>query len=177
MVCFVSPAFAGTTHDWLELRWHGSTPFIDFSRNPGDFDARIILWNNHTLRFEGANLFVHNNQKVGIGVENPTHKLEVNGVIKAKEIIVETAGFPDYVFLDDYSLMPLEEVETFIQTNGHLPNIPKGESIEQSGIELGEMQRLMVEKIEEITLHMIEQKKRIDALEAENEQLRLALEK
>ena len=79
-------------------------------------------------------------------------------------------NWPDYVFAEDYELMSLEEVEQSIKENGHLPGIPSAAEVEkEGGIEVGEMQRLMLEKMEEMTLHLIELKK-------ENEQLRKELQ-
>lgn len=101
---------------------------------------------------------------VGIGLTNPTEKLEVNGKIRAKEIKVETSGWPDYVFSPSYKKMPLAELEKFIQKNGHLPEIPSAKEVELNGVELGEMNKLLLKKIEELTLHLIEQGKEIEAL-------------
>lgn len=109
---------------------------------------------------------------VGIGTTNPTQKLSVNGTIRAKEVVVETSGWSDYVFADNYVLQPLSEVETQIKQNKHLPGIPSAQQVAENGIGLGEMQAKLLAKIEELTLHQIEQDKRIRALEAENAKLR-----
>ncbi len=104
---------------------------------------------------------------IGIGTYNPTRKLSVNGTILAKEILVSSAAsnWPDYVFEEGYDLMSLEEIESFIEANKHLPNIPSQDDVEKDGVSLGEMQRLHMEKIEELTLHLIEKDKEIDSLE------------
>jgi len=109
---------------------------------------------------------------VGIGVGNPTEKLEVNGKIRTQEVIVTQENWPDYVFEKDYDLSPLSKVEEYIQAHKHLPNIPKGKTIEEEGLELGEMNKLLLEKIEELTLHLIDQDKRLKILEEENSKLR-----
>ncbi len=103
--------------------------------------------------------------KVGIGVETITHKLEVNGNIRSKEILVEAAPWPDYVFSENYHLKPLDEIEKYIKEHKHLPSIPASKEVESSGQKVGEIQRLMMEKIEELTLHIIELNKRIVNLE------------
>lgn len=100
---------------------------------------------------------------VGIGTNSPTEKLSVNGHIRAKEIVVET-GWADYVFEKAYKLIPLPEVETFIQQNNHLPNIPSAAEIQSNGLKVGEVQTKMMEKIEELTLYIIEMQKEIELL-------------
>ncbi len=72
--------------------------------------------------------------------------------------------WPDYVFAADYKLISLKELDTFIQDNGHLPNIPNAETIQESGLDVGEMQRLIIEKIEELSLYIIQQQKEIEKL-------------
>jgi hypothetical protein len=117
----------------------------------------------------------HNNNKnvilatgggrVGIGTDNPhsTYKLSVNGKIRAKEIVVES-GWADFVFDDDYALMPLEEVETYIHTHKHLPDIPSARDVEENGVSVGEMESKLLQKVEELTLYLIELKKENAAL-------------
>ena len=129
----------------------------------------IILRRVVQQRDNGTTAFLGN---VGIGTINPTHKLAVNGTIKAKEVIVETTGWSDYVFADDYTLAPLSEVEAHIKTNKHLPGIPSAAQVSEQGISVGDMQAKLLAKIEELTLHQIAQEKRIAALEAENKRLR-----
>jgi len=79
------------------------------------------------------------------------------------------------VFKPGYPLLSLDEVDAFILQHGHLSGIPAGAEVESEGLKLGEMQALMMAKIEELTLHLIEQEKRIDALEAENAELKSQL--
>lgn len=108
---------------------------------------------------------------VGIGTSSPTHKLAVNGAIRAKEMIVDT-GWSDYVFANDYRLAPLSEVEAHIQAKKHLPGIPSAAEVEAQGVSIGEMQSRLLEKIEELTLHLIAQQKDIAAIKIENTQMR-----
>jgi len=128
----------------------------------------------------GANKMVayfQQNGAVGINTSNipNAYKLAVDGRIICEELKVQlSSNWPDYVFSSDYQLPSLTEVEASIKENGHLPGIPSAASLEaQGGVEVGEMQRLMMEKIEELTLYVIDLKK-------ENEQLKTqmtALEK
>ena len=104
-----------------------------------------------------------NNGNIGIGTSTLTSKLNVNGSIRTKEVVVET-GWADYVFDKKYNLKPLEEVEKFIEQNNHLPGIPSAAEIEKNGLQLGDTQRKMMEKIEELTLYMIALKKEIAIL-------------
>lgn len=109
-----------------------------------------------------ANKFtIMDNGNVGIGIPNPVDKLGVNGNIRAKEVKVETANWPDYVFETQYQLMPLGELEAFIKINKHLPEMPTAKQVEMNGIELGEMNKLLLKKVEELTLLLIQKDKEI----------------
>jgi len=103
------------------------------------------------------------NGNVGIGTTDPTYKLSVNGNIRSKEVIVET-GWADYVFNDDYPLRSLADVESFITQYKHLPNIPAASEIESNGLNVGAVQKKMMEKIEELTLYIIDLKKEMEAM-------------
>ncbi len=105
-----------------------------------------------------------NTGNVGIGTLNPTYKLSVNGDIRTKEVVVET-GWADYVFDEAYKLKSLDEVEKYIGQNKHLPNIPSAKEVEEKGLRVGDIQKRMMEKIEELTLYIIEANKKIDRLE------------
>lgn len=120
----------------------------------------------------GTEIFtIQGTGNVGIGTTNPTQKLAVNGTIRAKEVIVDT-GWSDYVFDDTYRLAPLAEVEAHIKAEKHLPGIPSAAEVARGGISLGDMQAKLLAKIEELTLHQIEQEKRIARLERENASLK-----
>lgn len=109
--------------------------------------------------------FVGYNGFVGIGTNTPKELLSVNGNIRARQVKVETSNWPDYVFKDDYNLPSLADTEEFIKTNGHLPEIPKAETIEKEGYSLNEMDKILLKKIEEMTLHLIR-------LDKENKELK-----
>ena len=96
---------------------------------------------------------------VGIGTTAPNEKLEVNGKIRAKEIKVENNNWPDYVFKSSYKLKSLSQVEHFIKTNGRLPEMPSAKEVKENGLEIGVNQALLLKKIEELTLYIIEQEK------------------
>ena len=103
---------------------------------------------------------------VGIGTTNPTYKLDVAGTIRANEIIVNSNG-ADFVFAEDYQLRPLSEVKTFIQENKHLPEIKSAQEMQENGVGINELQTKLLQKIEELTLYILQQEERIKALEAE----------
>lgn len=97
---------------------------------------------------------------VGIGTSNPTYKLSVNGTIRSKELIVET-GWADFVFDRSYRLRPLAEVEQFIKTHHHLPDMASAGEISQQGMPIAETTTRMMQKIEELTLYVIAQQKQL----------------
>ena len=100
-------------------------------------------------------------------------KVSADGVTYAQEIkIMDTQAFPDYVFEQGYQLLTLKEVEQHIEEKGHLPNMPSAAEVaEEDGIGMGEMQYKLLEKIEELTLYILEQEKRIAKLEKANQAL------
>jgi len=100
---------------------------------------------------------------VGIGTTNPNQKLTVNGTIYGKEVKVDlNVPGPDYVFADNYQLQPLNELKTYIDQHKHLPEVPSAAAMEANGINLGEMNMLLLKKIEELTLYVIEQNKKLE---------------
>ena len=118
---------------------------------------------------DSAFLMILKNGKVGIGTETPTEMLSVNGNIHTKKVIVTQSGWPDYVFDSAYKLKPLSELENFIKINKHLPEIPSESQTKKDGVDVGNNQALLLKKVEELTLYMINQQKQIEKLEKENE--------
>jgi hypothetical protein len=100
-------------------------------------------------------------------------QLEPNGLLRSRHIKVDLDNWADYVFDEGYPLMPLNEVENFIEANGHLPNVPSAEEMIENGLDVEETNRMLMEKVEELTLYLIEQHKEIDALKAEIDTLKL----
>ena len=110
---------------------------------------------------------------IGIGTSNTQgYRLAVAGNIIAEAVKVELQGsWPDYVFERDYDLLSLSKIESYIKQHGHLPNIPSADEVKREGIQLGEMDAMLLRKIEELTLHAIQQQKEIDHLKGLNENL------
>ena len=111
-------------------------------------------------------LYIANGGNVGVGTLIPDKELTVNGTIHAKEVLVDNLGpLADFVFKPTYKLMSLYEVEQYVNANRHLPEIPSASEVEKKGLNLGEMQNKLLQKVEELTLYIIEQQKKIDHLE------------
>ncbi len=136
----------------IELRGTG-VPYFDFSNDATtDYDMRLILRDNNTLGVSGGNL-------------------AVDGKVKAKEVIVKTNVWADFVFKKEYHLPTLEEVEKHINEYGHLANIPNEKEVITNGISIGKMNSKLLQKIEELTLYIINQNKEIKTLKKENDAL------
>ncbi len=116
---------------------------------------------------------IKGNGKIGIGTDTPDHLLTVKGTIHAREVLVDLNGpLADYVFAPDYTLMPLSEVESFVKANKHLPEIPSAAEVKENGLNMGEMQNKLLQKIEELTLYVIELQKTNEKQNAEIEALK-----
>lgn len=108
---------------------------------------------------------------VGIGTtDTQGYKLAVKGKTITEEVVVKLHGnWPDYVFEPSYNLPSLSELEQYIKTNKHLPEVPSASEVKENGLSLGEMNAILLKKVEELTLHLIELKKTDDQLKAQNE--------
>lgn len=150
-------------------------------------DTSLVIWSNSSVN--NYLVFQPSWGNTGIGTYTPNAKLHLNGVqligsnsafpatgyqlsvdgkIIAEEVKVQlSTSWPDYVFGEGYKLMPIDELEKSIQQNKHLPNIPSAADVTaEKGIVLGEMNRKLLEKIEELTLYIIQLKKENNSLES-----------
>jgi hypothetical protein len=154
-------------HDGISVDVSFNTPHVDtrtwWERDPND---NIQSWGNAAETY-----LTIDKGNVGIGTTNPNNKLDVNGTIHSKEVKVDLLGWSDFVFKKEYKLATLEEVEKHINEKGHLENIPSEEEVLKNGINLGEMNAKLLQKIEELTLYMIEMKK--DNLEIKKENIQI----
>ena len=110
--------------------------------------------------------FFRGNVNVGTAVLDAAYRLSVGGKIRANEIVLES-DWADFVFYDNYKLRTLREVDEFIQKNGHLPDVPSAAEVKEKGLSVSEMQTLMMQKIEELTLYVIELQKQNDDLKSQ----------
>ncbi len=143
------------------------------SGNIGIYPNQNIYLGAVTGGQEIRHVTVFENGQVAIGSSSTgTHKLAVEGSIGAREVKVEASGWSDFVFEADYELLTLEELEQHIQEKGHLPEIPNEAEVIENGINLGEMNAKLLQKIEELTLYLIEQNKELKEAKAEIHELR-----
>jgi hypothetical protein len=119
-----------------------------------------------------AKLQVNGNTMIGSGSPAAGYALSVNGKIICTEAKVQlNSSWPDYVFQNNYRLMPLQDLEQFVFKKQHLPNIPSATETELNGVELGDMVKRLVEKVEELTLYVIQLKKENTQLSKKIDQL------
>jgi hypothetical protein len=141
-----------------------------FQINNGGYDQNL-----HIQVYNGdGSLVTHNslvisgtNGNVGIGTANLTDALTVAGKIGAREVKVSTSAGADFVFEPDYKLPQLTELEKFVKANKHLPEIPTAKQMVENGVNLGELNIKLLQKVEELTLHLIEKDKQINAQSGE----------
>ncbi|WP_158800294.1 hypothetical protein [Pedobacter sp. L105] len=142
---------------WNKSALNGEADFIN-NRGAGgaggfsfyDYDNANV--STQLLRITG-------NGNVGIGIATPLEKLAVNGVIHSQEVKVDMTGWSDYVLKKEYPLLPLSEVKSYIDKNQHLPDMPSESEVIKSGLNLGEMNKLLTKKVEELTLYLVDKDK------------------
>lgn len=144
--------------------------------NRAIFGLAPVAPNHYAGYFDGNVDMQSGTVRIG-NVPTPTgYKLFVEqGILteKVKVAMVGSSAWADYVFANDYQLKPLSEVEAYVKENKHLPNVPSATELVEEGLDLGKMQATQMEKIEELTLYMIEMKKEIEALKKENQSLKI----
>lgn len=133
---------------------------ITFVNNPPNTGTSVWSESGSTASYTGE-------VAIGTSTVPSGYKLAVDGHIRAREIRVDQDTWPDYVFQKGYQLLTLKEVQQYIHQKGHLPNMPSAQEVKANGVELGEMNRLLLEKIEEMTLYIIDQQQQINQLRSE----------
>ncbi|MDQ0638321.1 uncharacterized protein YaiE (UPF0345 family) [Pedobacter sp. W3I1] len=158
---------------WLKHTDLGGNMIAGFKRTGNDLLIRAFDGIGFSVgNSETKAVTILTNGDFGIGTTTPREKLSVNGKIRAHEIKVETANWPDYVFEEGYKVGTLSGLESYIKSNKHLPEIPSAKEAETNGVELGEMNKLLLKKIEELTLYVIELKKESIAQQKQLDQLK-----
>jgi hypothetical protein len=136
-------------------------------------NERIDITNWHDALFLGIDSTIVLNGKVGINTENTTtdYALAVAGGVLANKVIIKSTDiWPDYVFDPGYERMPLNELEKYLETHRHLPNVPSAEEMrKRDGVDLAETQTILLRKIEELTLYTLEQQKLIEELKVRSD--------
>jgi hypothetical protein len=152
-------------------------PYNEVNGPPHNYKTVVDTYVTTTGIFQARNIFFDG--KVGIGTTVPDEKLTVKGKIHTQEVKVDMAGplVPDYVFANEYKLQTLQQVEAFIKQNKHLPEIPSAKEIEENGLMLAEMNMKLLQKIEELTLYLIQQQTEIEELKKSNQSLQSLAER
>lgn len=152
------------TDQWLSI-----APNNTSGQNDWDFANSLTIYNSGLMEKST------NTADKAFTVHREDTDLDVfrvygDGKVYATEVnVMLSADFPDYVFEPNYQLMPLQEVKSYIQENGHLPNVPSALDVQRDGMDVGEMNRVLVEKVEELTLYLLKQQEEIDELKAKIE--------
>ncbi len=151
-------------------------PTVIYFRNT---DNRIRVDQSNTMNFTAGG-FAFNSGKVGIGCENTADEfaLAVKGGILTDDVLVRNQSqWPDYVFGKDYNLMSLPELKKFIGENKHLPDVPSEAEVTEEGVSVSEMQTVLLQKVEELTLYTIQQQEMIEQLRQQCERQQEMIEK
>lgn len=169
----------------LALRFSNSSSRLWLGNTLASTDGSFALFNVRTASTDnGLYIQTNNSLKYGLRVKVPqntssaievfgndanTKNFTVNGAgqVFARKYTTTLNPIPDYVFFSGYDLMPLTELRSYVQTNHHLPNIPSAEELSSAPVDLGEMNRLLLEKVEELTLYVLELEDRINNLEVD----------
>jgi hypothetical protein len=170
------------THEYDQIRFivPGEPRYYLMSKTSGTNNKALALYSAQdnaggswffTVK-EGTGDFIIHKGNVGIGTTTPNEKLTVNGTIYGKEVKVDlNVPAPDYVFEKDYNLPSLENIQNYIGRHKHLPGVPSAKALEENGINVGGMNMVLLKKVEELTLYVIELKEENEKQDAIIQQL------
>ncbi|QEC79307.1 hypothetical protein [Mucilaginibacter ginsenosidivorax] len=173
---FAIPANTDGTNVWGQ----GRIITVAGTATGGDATGKMIIGTRRSFNklgtgnqwYYGNDLVIDGAGNIGIGTLTPREALSVNGNIRSKQVKVEITNWPDYVFKKDYQLPSLTEVKIYLDRNQHLPDMPSEAEVTKDGLNLGEMNKLLVKKMEEMTLYMIEAKEEINELKKQVQDLK-----
>ncbi len=161
--------------DTWNKNWSINLETNDFSGNVNRTVSNTLPVSSGSSIWQNTNdnvYYLNPDGKVGIGTNTPSAELTVNGHIHAQEIRVYTDAGADFVFDENYNLIDIDELEKYVTENKHLPDIPSEKEMIEEGLHLGEMNIKLLQKVEELTLYIIDMNKKLEALSAENEKLK-----
>ncbi len=160
-----------------QLRWGLGTYTVEDGTDLFGSDFVIYAYRNSGVYFTRHVTIKRATGNMGIGTADPgTYKLAVEGTIGARKVKVTQSAWADFVFHPDYKLPSLQELESYIKMNQHLPEIPSAAEVEKEGLDLGDMNKRLLRKIEELTLYIIELKKENNNMQHNQELLQTRLE-
>lgn len=172
---WVTVGYGNSINTRLELQTSGETThtYINFKKNlyfraaDEQWVCPLLLQYDGSVGIGFTTIYdVNANQTMG-------YKLAVNGGIICEEVkVIADVPNSDHVFQSDYKLMSLSELENFVKVNSHLPEVPSAEEFKENGYKVGEMDDLLLRKVEELTLYIIELNKKVELLEKENKDLK-----
>lgn len=175
IICYNEPASLVTLtyngEDYLAVSIANASALFNFSFTGYAQNASFLIATDNVV--SNVQSFSSTDQisiqgSVGIGtMSTGIHKLAVEGSIGARRVKVNPTGWADFVFEPGYELRGLNEVEDYIKINKHLPEIPSASEVEQEGLDIGEMNKKLLQKVEELTLYVIEQQKQIKQLQTQ----------
>jgi len=164
----------------LQNPYDANYPILWIKNQNGSYNTRLdyngIITSGGSYYVRATNLILNDqtgNVLIGKATQsNANYKLDVAGPIRANEVVVNTTG-ADFVFDKNYKLRPLAEVESFINANQHLPEVPSAVQMQTEGVGVSEMQTKLLQKVEEMTLYIISQQKQIEELKQQNQEIQL----
>lgn len=152
---------------WVDVLAHDSASFAQGAVNAGWYLTGSTLTNANTG-------FIGINTATNPAPTDSTLKMAINGTVYAKKVKVVATGWADYVFDSAYSPISLSELKKYLEIHKHLPEVPSTHQVEQSGVDLGDMQVILLKKIEELTLYILEQEKRLSQQETLIRQMQIS---
>ena len=161
----VAQIFSTTTSQigmCIDHNWNGNYGYVFKAVTDNDLTKGIGVYNSS---YSKDVFTVYGNGKMVVQNDTgPILQLEPNGLLRSRTIKIDTDIWPDYVFDENYPLMSLDEIELFIGRNGHLPGVPSEEEVVKDGIDVGAMNVILLQKVEELTLLLIQQQQELEEL-------------